>query len=40
MLIFTFFKIHYCDVVCWGITGRKYPEGNVRRGEGFRSKCK
>ena len=35
MSIVTFFKIHYCDVICRGFTGCKYPEGNVRRGEGF-----
>ena len=33
--IFFFFLLHYCDVVCRGITGRKYQEGNVRRGKDF-----
>ena len=32
---YIFFLLHYCDVICWGITGHKYQEGNVGRGEGF-----
>ena len=32
---FLLFLVHYCDVICRGITGCKYQEGNVRRGEGF-----
>ena len=32
--------VHCCHVFCWRITGHKYQEGNVRRGEGFGSKCK
>ena len=37
---FLLFFVHCCHVFCWGITGCKYQEGNVRRGEGFGSKCK
>ena len=37
---FLLFFVHNCHIICQGITGHKYQEGNVRRGEGFGSKCK
>ena len=37
---FLLFFVHYWYIICWGIAGCKYQEGNVGRGEGFWSKCK